>query len=216
MGKRASAVAVLLATSFLGSLMALVLVGRNPLVRPSSDVARTESLRRGFEGSPVTVPALASPGATSSVTEAVEEAVLSSTDVRPAEASYRPGSEAAAEEVTDAVPTPTPEAEPATEGEDVVAKAADEQAVTNAAGSNDQVKEPKASKESKGSKEPKRAKGQDADRGQGDDVAGGAGAKGSGKGPKHDKATGLGSAAKETPGRAASESSGKAKGKTKT
>ena len=41
-------------------VMALVLVGRNPLVGPSSDVARTESLREGVEGSAVAVPGGAS------------------------------------------------------------------------------------------------------------------------------------------------------------
>jgi hypothetical protein len=49
LGKRASAVAVLLATSFFGSLLALVLVGRNPFVRPSTDLARTESLVQGVD-----------------------------------------------------------------------------------------------------------------------------------------------------------------------
>ena len=125
MGKRVSAVAALLAISFLGSLLALVLVGRNPLVGPSSDQVRTESLRQGLVGSPVTVNGDAPSSASSTITEAaeaVEAAVNTGIDVRPVEAAYRPGSRGVGD---DGGGEATTDAPPSAEEGGVVAKTTD-------------------------------------------------------------------------------------------
>ena len=126
MGKRVSAVAILLATSFLGSLLALVLVGRNPLVGPSSDQVRTESLRRGLEGSPVTVKGGEPSSASSTITEAaeaVEAAVNTGIDVRPVGAAYRPGPQGVGVDVGGEATTS--DAPPSAEEGGVVAKTSD-------------------------------------------------------------------------------------------
>ena len=206
MGKRASAVAVLLATSFFGSLLALVLVGRNPLVGPSTDLARTESLVQGVEGSPVTMPSPSLSPFGSPAPGAPEAASLPTAEVQPAprtetdrDAGEPPGQEEGGEAVAPA-PPPAPEPVPAA-GDGVVSKVAPGSSepapgkVTGKAkgkGSSDQEAEgggpDDGSNEQKGSKGPKHApKGEKAE--------------GPGKGPKGDKDKGSGNGAIEPQGK---------------
>ena len=151
-GKRVSAVAVLLATSFLGSLLALVLVGRNPLVGSSSDLVTTESLRRGVDGSLVSVegsPESASPASSSgdgSVVTPEGDAVLDAIEVGAAEGEYRrgpsgPGGDAASV----AAPQEAPPAEEDTANESFDAEGAAERT----AGEDERAKDQGESSEEK-------------------------------------------------------------------
>ncbi len=110
MGKRISIVAVLLATSFLGSLLALVLLGRNPLVGSSPDASAGGPLRHGIEGSPVTMARRVHTPSTAAepeaAAEAPETAVLPPGDV---EATYGPGQ--VGEEAVGPLPPPDPVAQ---------------------------------------------------------------------------------------------------------
>jgi hypothetical protein len=129
-GKRISAVAVLLATSFLGSLLALVLIGRNPLVGPSSTMARTETLRPDVDGSPVSVldASLAGSPTASSVPSTASQVVGSQTagDPGPAEGRYRNGPVSADGAEDEPGPPPASESAPPLEEDDALAKTTSE------------------------------------------------------------------------------------------
>lgn len=224
MGKRVSAVAVLLATSFLGSLLALVLVGRNPLVGPSSDLARTESLREGFDGSPVTVPGSPSPSTSSSASsepQAVEDAVQS--DSGPFETTFLRAPGSAAQPSAEGAASGTVELTEPAEEDGVVAKTTSEanddvHKENGKASGHDKAKDGSAEEDaaadevSKGSaggpqggskvlKEPKEPKGSKS----GTDGATAEKSKGSGKGTKVEKDTGSGKGSSEPHGKGKSK-----------
>ena len=210
MRKRASVVAVLLATSFLGSLLALVLLGRNPLVGPSPSGARTGPLRQEIEGSPLIVP---SPDSSSAIQDTPEPDadVVPATSVPDAQTGYRggPPEPAAGEEAVEPAPPPAPEP-PA--GEEIsVSKTA-----ANGAGPVEGFRDEgdDAAKKTGG-----RPGSKSSPKGPQDEPASDGGGTGPGKGSKGEKDKGPGNGGKQPPGQPEGgppghgESPGEAKGK---
>jgi hypothetical protein len=219
LGKRASAVAVLLATSFFGSLLALVLVGRNPQLGPSTDVDRTESLVQGVEGRRVTVPRSSPSLSGSTGQDGPDAAFRPAAEVAPAapaDADRDSGEPPRQDEEGEAVdPAPPPAPEPAPAADDgAVSKVAPEsepatgKATDKAKGKKGNGKGPseaegddpdEESDGPKGSKGPtggvKEENGKGSEKGQKDENG-----KGSGKGPKDENGKGSGNGAIAPPG----------------
>ena len=206
MGKRASAVAVLLATSFFGSLLALVLVGRNPLVGPSTERARTESLVQGVEGRPLTVPSpFPSPSESPAPDGAPEAAFPPTAEVPsapPAETDREAGEPPEQEEEGEAVaPASPPAPEPVPTPDEVVvskdapgsSEPAPDKVTGKAKGKGLSDQEAEGGGPDDGSDGPKGSKGPKGG-------AKGEKAEGPGKGPKDDKDTGSGNVAIEPHG----------------
>lgn len=190
MGKRASAVAFLLATSFLGSLLALVLVGRNPLVGPPIDLATPESLAQDVRARGMTVPPTSFPPAVlapaiseAAVPRDAEVAPPGSAETDPP-APDRMGAGGGEDEAVDVAP-PVPE--PAPTGEDDVVVSTAAPSMDGKAGKAEKPQESSNKKEDGGGA----SKGSSSESGS----KGGPKAKGSGKGPK-----GSGNGGSETPG----------------
>jgi hypothetical protein len=219
LGKRASAVAVLLSTSFLGSLLALVLVGRNPLVGPTGEPARTESLSQEVEGRPMTVPpsfpspavslAPPAPDTSEAVLPASEAAPPASTTDTDPPTDERPG--AGGDEEGDVEPAPpTPEPAPAVEGDVVVSKVAP--STDGEAGKAEKAEKAKGSSNKKTEGGDEESVGSSS---EGGSPGGSKEDKGSAKPPKEAKVTGSGKGTKEPKGsgNGASEAPGNGKGK---
>jgi hypothetical protein len=203
LGKRASAVAVLLATSFFGSLLALVLVGRNPQLGPSTDVARTESLVQGVEGRRVTVPRSSPSLSGSTAPDGSDAAFRPAAEVAPSADADRDSGEPPRQdeegEAVDPAPPPAPEPAPtaddgavskvAPESEPATGKATDKakgkkgngKGTSEAEGPDDESDGPKGSKGPKGGAKEENGKG-------------------SGKGPKDENGKGSGNGAIAPPG----------------
>ena len=205
MGKRASAVAVLLATSFFGSLLALVLVGRNPQLGPSTDVARTESLVQGVEGRRVTVPRSSPSLSGSTAPDGSDAAFRPAAEVAPSADADRDSGEPPRQdeegEAVDPAPPPAPEPAPAADDGAVSKVAPESEPATGKA--TDKAKGKKGN--GKGTSE---AEGDDPDE-ESDGPKGSKGpkggakeenGKGSGKGPKDENGKGSGNGAIAPPG----------------
>ena len=209
MGKRASAVAVLLATSFFGSLLALVLVGRNPQLGPSTDVDRTESLVQGVEGRRVTVPRSSPSLSGSTGQDGPDAAFRPAAEVAPSADADRDSGEPPRQdeegEAVDPAPPPAPEPAPAADDGAVSKVAPESEPATGKA--TDKAKGKKGN-----GKGPSEAEGDDPDeesdgpkgsKGPKGGPKGGAkeeNGKGSGKGPKDENGKGSGNGAIAPPG----------------
>jgi hypothetical protein len=209
LGKRASAVAFLLATSFLGSLLALVLVGRNPLVGPPTDLATPESLAQEVRGRAMMVPpaslspAVLAPDASEAAPPRASEVARPGSAETDPPAPDRTGAGGDEDEAVDAAP-PVPEPAPTAEDDVVVSKVAP--SMDGKVGKADKPKGSSNKKEDGGGA----SKGSSSESGS----KGGPKEKGSGKGPKEDKVSGSGKGPK-TPkgsGNGASVTPGNGKG----